>query len=171
MSKKRQTKTHVTEPLSAAGAAADDQQQLYFVFRDGSEAYAVPPTSVVEVITKTDATPVPFTPDWIDGVISVRGEIVPVLDLFRYFCLPSELSKRRNRLILVGIDGNSIAIWSDQIVGVETVDEKRLEQPLSNLPESLLKCMSVQFRLEDTLVYCIELRQLLEETRKQVKAV
>lgn len=152
-------------------AVAAEPQRLYFVFRDGHEAYAVPPTSVVEVITKTDATPVPFTPDWLDGVISVRGAIVPVLDLFRYFRLPSKISNRRNRMILVGVGPNAFAIWSDQIVGVETVEESRLEPPLSNLTDSLLKCLAGQFRMEDTIVYCIDLRKLLEETREQVKAL
>lgn len=152
-------------------AVAAEPQRLYFVFRDGHEAYAVPPTSVVEVITKTDATPVPFTPDWLDGVISVRGAIVPVLDLFRYFRLPSKISNRRNRMILVGVGPNAFAIWSDQIVGVETVEESRLEPPLSNLTDSLLKCLAGQFRMEDTVVYCIDLRKLLEETREQVKAL
>jgi purine-binding chemotaxis protein CheW len=125
----------------------------------------------VEVITKTDATPVPFTPDWLDGVISVRGAIVPVLDLFRYFRLPSRISNRRNRMILVGVGPNAFAIWSDQIVGVETVEESRLEPPLSNLTDSLLKCLAGQFRMEDTVVYCIDLRKLLEETREQVKTL
>ena len=154
------------ETPKASGA---EPQRLYFVFRDGKEAYAVPPTSVVEVITKAEATPVPFTPDWLDGVISVRGAIVPVLDLFRYFRLPSKISNRRNRMILVGVGPNAFAIWSDQIVGVETVEESRLEPPLSNLTDSLLKCLAGQFRMEDTVVYCIDLRKLLEETREQVK--
>lgn len=148
-----------------------EPQRLYFVFRDGYEAYAVPPTSVVEVITRTEATPVPFTPDWLDGVISVRGSIVPVLDLFRYFRLPSKISTRRNRMILVGVGTNAFAIWSDKIVGVETVDESRLEPPLSNLTDSLLKCLAGQFRMEDSLVYCIDLRKLLEETREQVRTL
>ena len=146
-------------------ASGGEAQRLYFVFRDGIEAYAVPPTSVIEVITKTAATPVPFTPDWLDGVISVRGAIVPVLDLFRYFRLPSRISSKRNRMILVGVDGHSFAIWSD------TVEESRLEPPLSNLTESLLKCLSTQFRMEETLVYCVDLRKLLEETREQVKTL
>ena len=150
-------------------APGTESQRLYFVFRDGHEAYAVPPTSVVEVITKTKATPVPFTPDWLDGVISVRGSIVPVLDLFRYFRLPSRISTRRNRMILVGVGTNAFAIWSDQIIGVETVEESRLEPPLSNLTDSLLKCLAGQFRMEDIIVYCVDLRKLLEETREQVK--
>jgi chemotaxis signal transduction protein len=74
-------------------------------------------------------------------------------------------------MILVGVGPNAFAIWSDQIVGVETVEESRLEPPLSNLTDSLLKCLAGQFRMEDTVVYCIDLRKLLEETREQVKAL
>jgi purine-binding chemotaxis protein CheW len=150
---------------------ADGDQRMFFVYRDGQEAYAVPPTSVVEIITKAEATPVPFTPDWLDGVISARGEITPVLDLQRYFRLPSPPSKSRNRLILVSVNTASFTMWSDQIVGVEAIEESRLEQPLSNLPEALQKCLSGQFRMEDTLVYCIDLTKLLKEARDQMKAL
>jgi len=149
----------------------DADQRLFFVYRDGLEAYAVPPTSVVEIITKTEATPVPFTPDWLDGVISVRGEIMPVLDLLRYFKLPSTPSKQRNRLILVNVEGAAFTMWSDQIIGVESIEESRLEQPLSNLPDSLQKCLFAQFRMSDSLVYCIDLKKLLKEARDHMKTL
>ena len=150
------------------GVKEAEEQRLFFIFFDGKEAYAVHPDTVVEVATKIKPTQVPFTPDWVEGVVCLRGEIVPVLDLDRYFRFANVGTKQRNRIILLELEGNFFAVWSDRIHGVENIDESVMEPPLGNLPDSLLKCMAGQFRLKDVLVYYLDLPKLLEETRMQV---
>ena len=149
---------------------AEEQEKLpHFVFLDGKMAYAVPPTAVIEVTGWSKPAPVPFTPDWIDGVLSVRGQIVPVLNLGRFFGLSAGDRSEHRRVLVIEVGEHVFAIWSDQIIGLETVTESEMEEPLGSIPETLLACCSEQFKLNDQLVISLDLEKLLLRTREQVK--
>jgi purine-binding chemotaxis protein CheW len=149
-----------------------DQEQealLHFVFLDGKMAYAVPPTAVVEVTGWSKPAPVPFTPDWIEGVLSVRGQIVPVLNLGRFFGLSAGGRSENKRVLVIEVGEHVFAVWSDQIIGLEAVSSSEMEEPLGSIPDTLLACCSEQFRLNDQLVVSLDLEKLLLRTREQVK--
>ena len=147
-----------------------ESQLLLFIFNDGQLVYAIPPTSVLEVVGKHPTTPVPFTPPWVDGVIVVRGQVVPVLDLSAFFGLPPGTPEYRDRLIIIGMENHIFAVWSDRIVGVEAVEPEKLEIPLANLPDLLLRCCKNHFRFQEFIVNVIDLQRLRVETRNQVSA-
>lgn len=150
------------------GPAGDRESVELFIFCDGNESYGVPPDMVIEVVTRIEPTPVPFVPDWVEGVVSVRGEIVPVVDLARYFGLQPAEHVQRNRLILFGIKDVTFTMWSDRIVGIEIFSTEQLEPPLSTLPRALQDSMSAQLRHQGLLVYVLEMQKLLENSREQV---
>ncbi len=66
-----------------------DEQQLV-VFDLSSEAYGVDIGAVREIIRLQDITKVPRTPEFVEGVINLRGKVIPVIDLRRRFGLPVE---------------------------------------------------------------------------------
>ncbi len=151
-----------------ASPPTDAASVSLFLFRDGQEAYALGSAAVVEVITGSTVTPVPFTPDWMEGVISVRGKVLPVLDLFRYFQLPGDAPTQRSRLLLLAVEGNLFALWSDKILGVEDIAEAKFEVPMDTLTPLLRECMLAQLRHDDGLIFYLDLPKLLEKTRQQV---
>jgi chemotaxis signal transduction protein len=151
----------MAEPKEAAA--------LYFIFTIGHESYAVSPDHVIEVVARTEPAPVPFLPAFLDGVVGVRGEIIPVLNLVRYFQLPQEQQALHGRLVLLGVEGMRFCVWSDQIRGIEPVAQERLEPPLGTLPAALLTCTRAQFRVGEQLVYALDLPRLVAESRKQVQ--
>ena len=151
-------------------SAGVGKQHWFFIFYDGRESYGLSPESVKEVVSVTHTTPVPFTPPWIDGVVSIRGEILPVIDLVKYFGIDSDSERKRSRLIFLSEGNYSFAVWSDQIVGVETIFENQLEHPMSSLPDNLLQCISHQFRFNERLVYSVDLKKLISASHKQTRA-
>lgn len=104
--------------MSLAVAASD----RFVVFRLAQETYAVPVRSVREVVDAPAVTPVPRAPACVEGIINLRGNVVPVVNLAR-------------RLGLEGVAGARCIVvveWDDEEVGL-LVDEVAAVQPLDEL--------------------------------------
>ena len=106
--------------------AADEQ---VVVFTIGGQEYALPISGVREIITWTAPTPVPEAPPYVEGVISVRGEVLPVVDLSRRFGLVRDRAEEQRRIIILEMDGQSAGLIVDDVVAVESVAAGRLAPP------------------------------------------
>ena len=70
-------------------------------FQVGRETYGVPITSLHEIVRVPEITAVPDAPDYMEGVINLRGKIVSVIDLRKRFGEPKRALNRRNRILVV----------------------------------------------------------------------
>src|SRR5947207_15508436 len=76
-------------------------RELHIVgFQVGRETYGVPITSLHEIVRVPDITAVPDTPDYLEGVINLRGKIVSVMDLRKRFGEKQTSVKRTNRILI-----------------------------------------------------------------------
>jgi len=117
------------EPMNIT-SSKDEQLQQYLTFQVGKEKLAIGILDVNEIIEISNVTRVPMTPDYICGVINLRGSVVPVIDLSsRLGHQVSELSKR-SCIVLVEVEASEEA----QIIGmlVDQVNEI-LEIPEENI--------------------------------------
>ena len=92
-----------------------EEQQLV-VFRLGSEEYGVDILQVQEIKRMLDITRVPQAPDFIEGVINLRGQIIPVLDLRRRFAFPAAERTADTRIIVVNIGELIIGLIVDTVL-------------------------------------------------------
>ncbi len=107
-----------------------DQLRQYLTFRAGNENLAISILDVKEIIEINTITDVPMTPDYIRGVINLRGNVVPVIDLSARLGRQSSEITNRSCIVLVQVDYNDDA----QLLGmlVDAVDEI-LEIPEANI--------------------------------------
>lgn len=94
------------------------------------ETYGLESVYVREVYPLRELTPVPCTPPFVAGIVNVRGQILSVVDLKRFFDLPEKGLTDLNKIIVAQADGMELGILADGILGVRTV-------PLSELQPSL----------------------------------
>jgi purine-binding chemotaxis protein CheW len=99
----------------------------------GSERYAVDTSSVREVNVLEEITPVPRTPDFILGVIGVRGRICSVVDLGRVFGLPPSEPGPGARAIVMANRTMEFAIRADEVVGMRHISTAALQTSLPTL--------------------------------------
>ncbi|MFO7274254.1 MAG: chemotaxis protein CheW [Bacillota bacterium] len=111
------------------GTASDEK---VVVFTVGGQEYALPIAGVREILTWTAPTPVPDAPPFVEGVISVRGEVLPVVNLGRRFGLPSRREVDQRRIIVLEMDGQTAGLIVDDVVAVEDVAGGRMA-PVSPL--------------------------------------
>ena len=91
------------------------------------EKYGVESSYVREVYPLKEYTPVPCTPNFVLGIINVRGEILPVIDIRKFFDLPEKGLGDLNRVIILFSEDMEFGILADSIVGVSIVPVEGLQ--------------------------------------------
>lgn len=111
---------------------AEDYQKL-LTFSLGSEGYGISILKVKEIIGMMDITPVPKTPEFIKGVINLRGKIIPVMDLRLKFSMDEKEYNERTCIIVseVLIKGSQklLGIVVDMVSEVVTISNDQIEPP------------------------------------------
>mgnify|MGYP000078031463 CR=1 FL=1 len=92
---------HQTEMKVEMGDVGSEDSEQYLTFMLGGKVYGLGILNIKEIIEYGDITEVPMTPEFISGVINLRGSVVPVIDLSQRFSgKATELAKRTSIIIL-----------------------------------------------------------------------
>ncbi len=102
-------------------------------FRLAQECYAIETSYVEEVHPLRDLTPLPCTPSFVVGIVNVRGRILPVLDLKKFFDLPEKGLTDLHRIILIRGNDLEFGLLADVIVGVCAISIDKLQPSLLTL--------------------------------------
>jgi len=102
-------------------------------FQLAYERYGVETSYVREVCPLRDLTAVPCTPAHVMGIINVRGQIISVVDLKKFFDLPEKGLGELNKVIVVKSDSMEFGILADVIVGERVVSVSSLQNSLPTL--------------------------------------
>ena len=102
-------------------------------FRLAQERYALENRWVQGVCPLKELTPLPCTPPFVLGIVNVRGRILPVLDLKKFFDLPEQGLTDLHRLILVRDNHLELGLLADVIVGVRSLPLDSLQPSLPTL--------------------------------------
>ncbi len=98
---------------------------LTFILND--EVYGIEILKVREIIGLMDITNVPQTPDYMKGVINLRGKVIPVIDLRLKFSMPEEEHTQETCTIVVEVDSTSIGIIVDNVSEVMEIKSDEIE--------------------------------------------
>ncbi len=97
------------------------------------EKYAIESTYVREVHPLKELTPLPCTPSFVLGLINVRGEILSVVDVKKFFDLPEKGLTDLNKVIIVHMDEMEFGILADVIIGVRSIPLNEIQPSLPTL--------------------------------------
>lgn len=98
----------------------------------GDDLYALPVERVREIVRRRELTPMPRVPSAVRGVISLRGEVLQVIDLRRRLGLPEDRdpASRRARIVVIhAADAQLAGLWVDRVSQVMRVPESQLTAP------------------------------------------
>jgi len=98
-------------------------------FRLGKEEFGVPIAAVQEVVRVPEVTPVPEAPWFLEGVINLRGRIIPVMDLGRRLRLPPRPRTRATRIVIVDGGGRPAGLIVDAVLEVVRLPQGAIEPP------------------------------------------
>lgn len=112
-----------------ANPAEDRQEEQLVLFRLADEHYGLEIGCVREIIVWQPVTRVPRTPPFIEGVINLRGQIIPVIDLRRRFGLPEAQRDRSSRIVVVEIASVVTGLVVDAVSEVVRLPTSAIEPP------------------------------------------
>ncbi len=107
----------------------DSNELQVACFRLGTDLYAVDIMRIKEIIRPQKLTMLPKTPDFVDGVLNLRGAVVPVVDLRRRFDLPMLDAALSSRLLIVKVSGQLLGLVVDDVTEVIPVAVKDIKPP------------------------------------------
>ena len=102
-------------------------------FNLADELYGIPIMSVQEIIQKPQMTRLPQMPVFVEGVVNLRGKIVPVIDMRKRFHLTAGNEDANLRIIVIKVAQQSVGMIVDSVKGVCNLNEDSIEA----LPESI----------------------------------
>lgn len=110
------------EPITEGQAEVVEEEQAQELemlsFKIGQEEYALMVGDVKEVLKNRDLTPVPNAPDYILGITSLRGLILPVIDLCKRLGVPSAVRDEKSRILVAAVNDEHAGILVDRVTGV-----------------------------------------------------
>ena len=98
-------------------------------FRLANEEYGIDIMRVQEIILMGQITCMPEVPDYICGLINLRGHVIPIVDLRRRFRLPAAADNEHARIIVVNVNRQTIGIVVDAVNEVPRVNPDQAEPP------------------------------------------
>lgn len=101
--------------------------QKYAVFRVADEIFGIPVEKAMEIMRPQKLFPVPGLPDFLSGVINVRGAVIPLMDLRMRFGVPP--SGNRERILIVLFRNEKIAFLVDEIREIITLLPEEISEP------------------------------------------
>jgi purine-binding chemotaxis protein CheW len=117
-------------PAAVAGASAlAAVAGKYLTFYLGSEEYGLPILQVQEIVGLLPVTPVPQTPAHVLGVVNLRGQVIPVVDLRARFGLPAVASTPQTCIVFVEAGGQRVGTVVDRVNEVLAIGAADVEPP------------------------------------------
>ena len=131
-------------------------------FRLANEEYGVNILNVQEIIRPTLVTRVPKAPNYLTGVINLRGNVVPVVNLRKRFGINKEKNNDNNtRIIILNVSDLKVGIIVDSVTEVQRITKENIEEP--NLIEFLdNKYVQAVGKHDNRLIILLDLQEILE---------
>ena len=141
------------------------QVQLVTV-RLGPEEFGLDVFAVHEILRYSEPTPVPRAPEFVEGVIDVRGTLVPVVDMRRRFELAEAPVNDETRVVLVEHGGERLGLVVDAVTEVLRVPETAVSEPPAYIRGLAAEFVRGIVRLEARLVVLIDIERILSSQER-----
>jgi purine-binding chemotaxis protein CheW len=148
---------------------AQSETQLV-VFDLASEFYGVDIGDVREIIRMQNVTRVPGTPVYMEGVINLRGKVVPVVDLRKRLDLKVKQQTKESRIVVVDIGGKDVGVIVDGVTEVLRIPLASVEPPSQMIANSDSAYLRGIAKLGDKLVILLDLDKVLATTEYDASA-
>ena len=139
-------------------------------FSIGDEEFGVDILRVQEIIRMMDITKVPKAPDFVEGVINLRGNVIPIIDLRKRFGMEARERDKHTRTIVIEINNMIVGFIVDAVSEVLRIPSDTVEPPPPVVSGLESEYISGVGKLEDRLLILLDLDRLLSSEEVDVLA-
>jgi len=131
-------------------------------FQVGRETYGVPITSLHEIVRVPEITAVPDAPEYMEGVINLRGKIVSVIDLRKRLGEKKVTGHRRNRILVIEHNGRLAGLIVDSASEVLKIPASDVETSPTSLQQGGTNCVTGLGKYRGRLIVLLDMNKLLD---------
>ena len=136
---------------------------LFVAFKVAGSEYVLPASDVLQMETFVGATPVPGSPQWVLGLVQVRGRVIPVIDLRRRFGLPPQEGTLDSRIVVVQTGERVVGLLADAAREVLRIDSAEFHPPPEVVVRDAEGYVDAVARTGARLVMRIDFRKVIGE--------
>ena len=146
----------------------DDALLQLVTFTIGEEEFGVNILQVQEIIRMLDITKVPKAPEFVEGVINLRGKVIPIIDLRKRFGMSPKVRDKSSRIIVVELDNTVVGFIVDAVLEVLRLPAATVEPPPPAVAGLDAEYISGVGKLDDRLLILLDLNRLLSRDEQRV---
>jgi len=151
------------------GTLREKTRELHLVTFALGEEYGVPISQVQEIVRVGGITMVPNAPGYMEGVINLRGRVLPVLNLRKRLKLSAAKMSKSSRIVVTEIGNKVIGLLVDAVTHVIKVPEQFVESAPEEVLEVETDYITGVGKLKDRLIILLDLEKLLRKEKIEIK--
>lgn len=131
-------------------------------FKIGSEEFGVDILTVREINRMVEITRIPQAPHYVEGVINLRGKVIPIIDLRKRFGLDIKENDKNTRIVVVDISGSTMGMVVDSVSEALRLPANTIEPPpeiVTGVNSEFIKGVA---KLEDRLLIFLDLSKVID---------
>jgi purine-binding chemotaxis protein CheW len=143
---------------------ADSKRRELISFRIGRQEFCVDIMAVKEIRGWAKATPLPHAPAYVQGMINLRGTVLPVIEMATRLGIPSDAHEKARRVIVVvWIGTRLVGLVVDAVCDILTVTDEAVQSTPDVACESIRNFVSAVLTIDERMICLIALEHLLPE--------
>lgn len=157
--------THALAPITT-NESRNELIQLVS-FKLDSEEYGIEVLKVREIIRMIPITHMPNSPSYVEGIINLRGKIIPVVSMRRKFGLMDQENSTQTRIVVMDISGELMGFIVDSVSEVIRISSSEIQPPPNVVSGGFdQECITGVFNQADRLLVLLDLEQLFSHEEK-----
>ena len=154
----------LNESIEAATLENEDTlKNMYLTFRLGHEDYGIEIRYVTEIVGMQKITEVPDMPIFVKGVVNLRGQVIPVLDMRLRFHMESRDYDERTCIVVVNIAGAQVGLVVDTVNEVRNIDDDQISPPPKTAGADSAGYIQGMGKVGESVIILLEGQRLLHE--------
>ena len=153
--------------MAVESQSKDDPTQRWVTFHLESETYGIAVTQVREVLRLTEIAPVPGAPEYVLGIINLRGNVVTVMDARKRFNLQPTDTTDSSRIVIIEVDGQEVGILVDSVAEVVDIPQSAVEAAPNVGSDDASRFIQGVTSLDGKLLILVDLNRLLSSEELQ----
>ncbi|GFO58698.1 chemotaxis protein CheW [Geomonas silvestris] len=134
-----------------------------------NEEYGINVLMVREIIRMLNITRVPNTPHYVEGVINLRGKVIPIISLRRKFDLPEAEYDKRTRIMVMEVVGEMMGFIVDEVSEVIRISEKEIQPPPPVVSSGIdQECMAGVINQAERLLVLLDLERMFTADERKL---
>lgn len=148
----------------------DAQKDKYLTFKIADEEYGIPIQHIIEIVTIQRITEVPDMPDFVKGVINLRGQVIPVMDVRTRFKMELKDYDDRTCVIVTKLNAVTIGLVIDTVKEVADIPQENISAPPKFSKDGSGRYIMGMGKIGDDVKIILDVNKLLYEDELEALA-